>query len=185
MYIYKLNEFLKFNSSQISLTKKLIMSILIIITLLLAACNTIPTSTNTPTVPSISKSPPSPTLVLNDSWTGVIVNADIIVSGNITDQKLEWVNMTGQPKRTFSIPINATIQINFSEPMNQTATQTAFSTSPSVSGSFNWTSANVIVFTPTNNLSSQTTYNITIGTSATDLVGNNMTAPYYFNFTTE
>ncbi|UCF08261.1 MAG: Ig-like domain-containing protein [Thermoplasmata archaeon] len=81
-----------------------------------------------------------------------------------------------------NIPIDSTIRVTFSEAMNQIPTQSAFSISPSVSWSPSW-SGNTLIFTPTADLGYGTIYNITIGSEATDLAGNNL-ATYSWEFTT-
>ncbi|MCK5560398.1 MAG: Ig-like domain-containing protein, partial [Thermoplasmata archaeon] len=69
--------------------------------------------------------------------------------------------------------INTELQINFDEPMNQSAVELAFEISPNVAGIF--TSANggsIITFSPENNLEDGTEYTVNITSIATDLVGN-------------
>ncbi len=79
--------------------------------------------------------------------------------------------------------VGTTITVTFSEPMNQTATEEAFSVSPSVVGTFSW-SATTLTFTPTSPLSYETLYEVTMGTGATDLAGNSLELPYSWQFTT-
>ncbi|MFZ3168839.1 MAG: PGF-pre-PGF domain-containing protein [Candidatus Methanoperedens sp.] len=81
------------------------------------------------------------------------------------------------------VPVTTVISVNFSKPMNQASVQSAFSTSPATAGSFSW-SGNNMTFTPDSNLTYSTTYNVTVGTAAADLAGNNMAVPYKWNFTT-
>jgi hypothetical protein len=101
---------------------------------------------------------------------------------DITPTVLSTIPVNG----TANIPVNTSITVNFSEPMNQTATETAFSRSPSVSGNFTWPNENTTVFTPLANLAYKTVYNVTIGAGAKDLAGNNLniTALSTFSFTT-
>jgi len=82
-----------------------------------------------------------------------------------------------------NVPIDTKISVTFSEAMNKTSVQNAFSISPYVSGSFSW-DKNTMFFIPDFNLSYNTTYTITIGTEAEDLAGNNLEAVYSWNFTT-
>ena len=76
-------------------------------------------------------------------------------------------------------PITAT----FSEAMNKSSVQNAFSVSPSVTGSFSW-NGNKMVFTPDSNLDYDTSYTVTISTSAEDLAENNLETEYNWQFTT-
>ncbi len=73
------------------------------------------------------------------------------------------------------------IVITFSEAMNTTSTVAAFSVSPSVNGTFTWSSGDtVLTFRPNQPLSAGTTYSVTIGTGATDLAGNPLAQPTTF-----
>jgi len=91
-------------------------------------------------------------------------------------------------------PVNSKIIIAFNKPMNKTATESAFSISPSVSGTFSWSghNGNILVFTPSEDLSPNTEYTVTLGTGAcgdtsdpwSQILGDNLRAPYNFSFTT-
>jgi len=74
---------------------------------------------------------------------------------------------------TTNVPINTNIQITFSEPMNQSATEGVFSITPNVAGSKSWQD-NTFIFNPTVDLEYQKTYQIVIDSSATDLAGNSL-----------
>ena len=81
-----------------------------------------------------------------------------------------------------NVPVTTSIAVNFSETMNQSSVESAFSISPAAPGSFGW-SGNNMTYTP-DSLAYSMTYNVTVGTGAMDLSGNNMSAPYEWNFTT-
>ena len=81
-----------------------------------------------------------------------------------------------------NIPVTAKITVTFSEAMNKSSAQSAFLTSPVTTGTFSWT-GNTLTYTPDSNLFYLTTYNVTVGTGASDLFGNNMPVPYEWNFT--
>lgn len=84
-----------------------------------------------------------------------------------------------------SVSLTTTIVVNFSEPMNQTLTEAAFSINGSVTGSFGWLNASAMMFTPTSPLSYLTVYTVTVSTGAMDLEGENMQVPYTWSFTTK
>jgi hypothetical protein len=84
-----------------------------------------------------------------------------------------------------NVAVTSNIQVTFSEPMDQTSTQNAFTISPSVSGSFSWSSGDtVMTFTPTSNLAYETLYMVTIASSAQDKEGQNMLSSSSWSFTT-
>lgn len=96
------------------------------------------------------------------------------------------VRSTSPTNLATNVPINTRINISFSEAMNRASVEGAFSSSPSITCGWSWTSSDALaICTPTANLSPYTTYRITIGTGAKDLANNNMTSPYSFTFTTE
>jgi len=94
--------------------------------------------------------------------------------------------------------IGTTIVVVFDEPMDQAATEAAFSTNPGVTGTFSWNGAgDTMTFTPDADLAYTTTYTVTITTGAMDLAGNTLDGDgdgvaesnnkdkYEFSFTTE
>ncbi|TGK12902.1 hypothetical protein EHO60_03240 [Leptospira fletcheri] len=88
-------------------------------------------------------------------------------------------------------PLQNQIVINFSRPMNQQATASAITISPSVSANFVWTSSSILTITPDTTLLYNQRYTISIGSQAMDqsnislkqgvqasfLVGTNNAAP--------
>jgi len=83
------------------------------------------------------------------------------------------------------IPITTTISVTFSEQMNRTSVQNAFSISgPQTLGLFVWTTDNT-TFTRSASLSYSTTYTVGITTVAKDFAGNNMASDYGWEFATE
>ena len=83
-----------------------------------------------------------------------------------------------------TVAVNSPIEIAFSGAMNRTLTETAFSITPAVTGNFSWSSDTVMVFTPDNNLHSNTRYAITLYKSALDINNNPLLENYVFSFTT-
>ncbi len=96
------------------------------------------------------------------------------------------------------VPVTSVITITFNESMNTTSVENAFTTSPTVSGSFSWsTDKTALYFTPDSPLSYSTTYTVTIKADALDTSGNGLDGngngvpegspidDYTWNFTTE
>jgi hypothetical protein len=83
------------------------------------------------------------------------------------------------------VPVDTIIEVTFSESMNLTATEAAFSILPSVGGSFDWTTDNItMIFTPTANLSYGTQYTVKITEDAKSLADLQMENDYEWSFTT-
>ena len=86
-----------------------------------------------------------------------------------------------------NVPVTAPVILRFSKPMNTNSVQSAFSTSPSVGGTFAWSAAgDVMTFTPTGSgFSPLTNLTATVSNSAFDAVsGNALYAPYELLFHT-
>lgn len=69
-----------------------------------------------------------------------------------------------------------TITVTFSEPMDRSSTEEAFSTSPTIEGTFSW-SGTTLIFTPTSPLLPGTRYTIIVDARATDVAGNRIVPP--------
>ena len=92
------------------------------------------------------------------------------------------ITITSPSNGATNVATSAAVSVTFSEAMENTLTQNAFSISPAVSGAFSW-SDNTMTYTPSVSLNFATTYNITIGTGAKDSAGNALSFPYTFSFT--
>ncbi|MCK5038515.1 MAG: right-handed parallel beta-helix repeat-containing protein, partial [Thermoplasmata archaeon] len=104
------------------------------------------------------------------------------ITGNTPPTIISTIPANG----TINIAPDTTITIQFSEAMNQTATQSAGSITPSPgTPSFSWSTDNTtLTITFASNLIQNTTYTVTFNQSASDLSGNNMSADHVFTFTT-
>jgi hypothetical protein len=109
------------------------------------------------------------------------------------DQVL-WLSMALQPIIAGSSPINgatgvgvnlATVTIDFSFPMNQTATDAALGIAPVVPVLLSWSSPEALQVGLTPPLSWNTTLTIVVGSSATTTSGFPLPVPYVVTFTTE
>ncbi len=77
------------------------------------------------------------------------------------------------------------LQITFSEPMNESAVEMAFSIAPVVPGAFSWSNGSTTLrFQLTEPVAAGTSYAVTIDTRARDLAGNGLTQAYVFTFAT-
>ena len=86
-----------------------------------------------------------------------------------------------------SVAPSTSVSVSFSEAMNQSSAQSAFSLVSSgggsaVSGSFTW-SGNTMTFTPSTPLSNGVGYTVTVSTGATDSSGNALHSAYTSSFT--
>jgi lysophospholipase L1-like esterase len=90
--------------------------------------------------------------------------------------------LTVSPTGT-SVNPAAVIAVTFSEAMNPSSSQFAFSLSPSVSGSFSW-SGSTMRYAPGAPLTAQTTYTVTIAATAQSALGVSLAAPVSWSFTT-
>jgi hypothetical protein len=81
------------------------------------------------------------------------------------------------------VSVDSDILVLFSEPMNQTATQAAFSVTPAVNGTISWV-GNSLYFQPTGLLQANTTYTVRVTTAAKDNSGNALTGAFSGSFTT-
>ncbi len=78
---------------------------------------------------------------------------------------------------------NDSIQFTFTEDMDQSATISAISFNPALTGQFNWSSARILTFTPTTALTQDTQYRLSIGTGATSAAGLPLANNYLVDFT--
>jgi len=78
----------------------------------------------------------------------------------------------------------SSIEVDFSEPVAHATAQAAFAISPSVEGSYSWSSAS-LTFTPATRLPLRTRFEVSIGPGVRDLAGNaSTTSAPPFRFTT-
>jgi len=82
-----------------------------------------------------------------------------------------------------SVILGAGIVVTFSTAMDHPSTESAFSLLPVTAGAFSWNGA-TLTFTPTADLAPSTPYQISIGATAQDSLGNPLGTPFTSAFTT-
>jgi hypothetical protein len=126
-------------------------------------------------------------LMLISAFSGAVM---VMASVNANNDEVQINTDTTPPTiidhspTSDNVSVNASIQVTFSEAMNETSVEDAFSIHPSVDGSFDW-NENEMLFISDDNLSYNTTYSITLKEEASDLAGNNLESSFSWQFTTE
>lgn len=140
---------------------------------------------------------PSSTLAPNQSYTvtikssakdsgGMGMQADYSFSfttGASSDTTPPTVLGTKPANGDTGVNVSTNIDVTFSEGMSHPSAESAFSISPNVAGAFSW-SANAMTFDPLSDLSSSTTYDVTVSTAASDIAGNKLASDHKFSFST-
>jgi len=119
---------------------------------------------------------PNPMTGVYVSQTDLVVFTDL---GDIFPPEITAISFEDGDR---AFPADGNITIYFSEPMNRTATEAAFSVSGNVTGNFTWDGWNM-TFHP-DSLDYSTYYTLALGTGATDIWDNNIAAPFTASFTT-
>jgi hypothetical protein len=95
------------------------------------------------------------------------------------------VNSTSPGAMSNNVPRTTNIEFNFSEPMNRTATEAAFSSVPPIACTFTWnTAATLMVCNPNTDLAGSANYTVTLGVGASDLANNALVSPTAIGFIT-
>ena len=103
--------------------------------------------------------------------------------GSYVDVTPPTIKSTTPKDLSSAVSVSSVIVVEFSEPMDKTTTEGAFSITPTITGKYSWT-GNTMTFTPDSKLPNDKTYTCSVGTSAKDVNGNNMASLYSFTFTT-
>lgn len=83
------------------------------------------------------------------------------------------------------IALNINISFVFSEAMNQSVTEAALSFNPAINCDFSWnTLGDILSCNPQSDLSSNTSYTVTLSSAAQDLAGNALSTGSSFSFST-
>ena len=109
------------------------------------------------------------------------------------DKYLSIVPNYNPPLVLQTVPLNADstvslstkVNFTFSIPMNTSSVQNAFKIEPAVSGNFEWRDNNKeLTFSPDSKLLANTTYSVTIDTTAETRFGIKLASPFLINFKT-
>ncbi|PJZ53463.1 Ig-like domain-containing protein [Leptospira adleri] len=143
---------------------------------------------------------PSSSLSFNTNYTAIISIAARDLAGNTIASSYNWsfttgsapdstppnVSITNPPSSSAGFNVNGVISVAFNETLNcgtvGAASFTLNNGSP-VTGTVSCSSTTA-TFTPSSNLSYNTSYTATIATSVQDLAGNSIASPYVLSFTT-
>ncbi len=144
---------------------------------------------------------PTSNLLPNSTYNATITTGTKDLAGNALATNYVWNFTTGAspvitpPTVTLTDPVNAAIGVplnkqvaaTFSESMDAstitTATFTLMQGTTFVSGTVSY-AGTTATYTPSNNLTQNTTYTATITTGAKDLAGNSLASNYVWSFTT-
>ncbi|GEM_PF-2683314 len=112
--------------------------------------------------------------------SNAVTNPHSFTVTDSTRPEILWVH---PPDGSVNVPLRTAITAKFSEQMDQTTVNNAFSISPSVPGVLSWVD-DAITFTPSQGLAQNTVYTVTITNMAADMAGNTMLNTYVWSFTT-
>ena len=115
---------------------------------------------------------------------GIDISIPHYILVTVIPKDIDAPTITEKTPTGTNVPVNANITITFSEPMLHLKVEGAFYIFPSVEGESSWVN-NTMIFDPSTDLLHNTTYTVTLNTTATDLAGNPLEEPYDWNFTTE
>jgi hypothetical protein len=105
-------------------------------------------------------------------------------AGCVTDRTAPEVTDCSPADGATGVMLNTSIQLTFSEDMEESSVEGAFVLEPEVSGDFTWPGSSSVTFWPTGLLDSNTAYTISLGTGATDRAGNPLAQDFGSGFTT-
>lgn len=83
------------------------------------------------------------------------------------------------------VATSSNISVQFNSAMDKNSVENAFSIQPEILGDFVWNFDESMVFNPGTYMTTQTTYIITIDSTATDIFGSHLSEPYNYSFQTE
>jgi len=124
--------------------------------------------------------------VVSGSYTflpGYIGGFYILDVSQVEDKTPPQIISVSPQEDSINVPLDAAINITFSENMEHGFVEGAFSISPSISGKFIW-KGNNLSFKPNAILAKGTTYSMTLSTDAQDTAGNSLSSGFTWQFST-
>jgi hypothetical protein len=119
---------------------------------------------------------PNPMTGVYVSENNILVFTDL---GDIFPPEIVSLNVIDGDR---AFPVNGSITVHFTEPMNKVSAENAFSITGNVTGNFIWDGFNM-TFTP-DSLDYSTYYTVTVSASAMDMWNNTLENPSTLSFTT-
>ncbi len=123
---------------------------------------------------------------LAKSKTGEALENPFVLNFTTVQDKINPALVSFTPTDNQSeVPINTAIVLNFSKPMNRATVESAFQSQPNMTCHWTWASNSSASCQPTSTLQGSSKYIVTLGSTASDLVGNKLQTAYGFTFTTQ
>ena len=120
-----------------------------------------------------------------DAYANTTAEADYASDSFTVDTTPPTVTSTSPASGATGVAVDTVVTATFSEAMDDSTITTSSFTLDGVSGSVTYNSGTyTATFTPSANLSYNTTYTATLSTAVTDVVGNPLASVYSWNFTT-
>ncbi len=135
----------------------------------------------------------TPTLQNDTAYTIVIEAKDLAGNGLSGATTLQFSSVPATPTLTSNAPINAALDVpiaskitwHFSKPMNKTSLETAFSSIPAITCTWQWLDSDqTAICTPAANLAFLTEYTLTLAPSAKSADNIALANPFISHFTT-
>ena len=121
------------------------------------------------------------------AWLGLIVVGLVAAGcgGGDPPATAPTVSATLPADGAVTVALDTSISVTFSEAMDTSVTQGAFSADPAVTCAFSWNAASTaLTCAPEDDLDPDTSYTITIGTAAKDAGGTALANAFTFSFST-
>ncbi len=108
----------------------------------------------------------------------------LLAAGCVTDRAAPEVIECIPADSAAGVMLNTSIQLTFSEDMEESSVERAFGLEPGAGGSFAWSGASSMTFWPAGLLDPNTAYTVSLGTRATDRAGNPLAQAFGSGFAT-
>jgi Tol biopolymer transport system component len=123
------------------------------------------------------------------TFTNVTADHSIAATFAVNDSTPPIIQSISPANNATGVLIDSVVAVTFSEAMNHSATEGAFSLkqgTTAVIGTLSWnTASTILTFTPTSNLAYNKLYTVGISTAAIDTAGNHVATAFASTFTTQ